>query len=441
MTNPSFPSSFKPKMQHPEQQPQQQSNFPSSFVPKQQKEGKPSFESDENLDREIERNQAVLTSRMLERLFGTPGNIYQSLPEAWKKINPLDALHSKLPTEEKLRGLSEKYSGGYTKPKNSLEEKSGEVAGDIASFSIGSGGKTLLGHAARTIGIPLAGAFAKEGIAKVGGGKNAQEYGKLGTMLLLDLWGLKHGVMEGGAKKFGQNRLNDAKKAIPEGARAHVPGLEKELNALESSLKEGFTGPHTSDALRAIDELRGKITNGTMDASLFPKLRESVNLLIENMKGFSLGGPPARIKQLAVENLNKVKKTIIEEGSKWGKQHAPEFAKNWAEGNEALAVAAKSKELANYISKHAKIKNPILKHIFGLHAYHNPVGAAALTGVKKTLEVGTHFPIALAYRFFKSKVLRDLYQQVLKEAIKSNASGVASGMEKLEKEIKKEKIE
>lgn len=436
MSIPSLPKSFRLK-EVPEQQ-KQLPNFPKSFKSKQQNQ---SFDDENDLDREIERNQAQITSRMLERLFGAFGNAYQMTPEILKKIQPLNPILNKIPTEQKLRKFSEQATQGYTKPQNELEEKVGETAADISSYALGTPGKSILGTTTRLIGIPIAGQLAKEGVEKLGGKEGTQQAAKLGTMFLLDLWGLKHGMGQGGAKKFGETRLQEAEKAIPKGALADATVLNKQIGKLENELKAGLTGPHTSEALRAIEEMKGHIVSNKIEAARFPQLRRDINKLIENMKGFSLSGPPRAIKRASVENLNKVKSAIIQAGNRWGRSQSPEFFKNWREGNEALAVYNRSRGMSEFLSKNTKIKSPTLKVLFGMHSYHHPVAAAATGAAKLVAEKAIKIPTALIYRFTKSKVLRNLYNSILQEAGKANASAVASLTKKLEKEMEKEGIE
>lgn len=430
-----------PKSLRPKTSQQSQSELPKTLRPKEHKpQEKISFDTDEDLEREIERNQAQITSRMLERLFGAFGNAYQMTPEILKKAHPLNFIYKHIPTEEKLREFSEKASGGYTKPKTSFEEKVGETAADAASFALGGGGKTLLGTSARVLGIPIAGQLAKEGIELAGGGEKAQQYSKLGTMMLMDLWGLRKGVGGGGAKKFGQKSLEEAEKAIPKDALADVKVFENKLNSLKKELKSGITGAHTSEAIRVIDEIQGHIRNGQMEAWRFPKIRKDINKIIENMKGFSFGGPPKSIKRAAVNNLNQVKTALIQAGNRWGRGQSPEFFEKWRQGNEALAVYHRSNDIARFVSKATKIKNPVLKILMGVHGYHHPGPTIALQAAKKGVELATRFPTAMVYRFMNSKVLRKLYTDVLKEAAKGNSTAVASGVSKLEKEMEKEKI-
>jgi hypothetical protein len=159
------------------------------------------------------------------------------------------------------------------------------------------------------------------------------------------------------------------------------------------------------------------------------------------MKGFSFSGPPRAVKKASVANLNKVKSAVIQAGNRWGRQNAPEFFKNWREGNEALAVYSQSREIARFIGKHSKIRNPILKVMLGVHQYHHPIMGTALNLGKFAAQKGVEVATPMIFRFAKSKVLRDLYKTVIKEASKGNASATASAITKLEKHMDKEEIQ
>lgn len=416
----------------------QQNNLPPSLKPKSKiPEQTPNFDSDEDLDREIDRNQAMLFSRMLERTLGTPGDVALLLPDKVRE----GGLLKHLPTSAELREKSEKWSQGYTSPKTEFEEKAGETLGDVASFMTGGPGKNIFTTATRMIGIPLAGQFAKEGIEKLGGSEGQKDVARLGTMLLLDLWGARRGVGQGGAYKFGINSLEKAEKAIPKGAMADASVFSKKLNSLKSNLQAGITGPHTNEGIRVIDQILGKISNGKIEASLFPRLRKDINKLIDDMQGFSLSGPSRSVRKATVAHLNDAKSALIQAGNRWGRRNSPEFFKSWREGNEALSVYHKSNQISSLIKKHTDIKSPFLKSLLGIHAYHNPVAAAAVGAAKFGIRKGVQATTALPYRFMKSKTLRNLYTSVIKEASKGNGKAVAALSAKLEHQMKKEGLE
>lgn len=440
MINSSLPPSLKKKEStQPTPQGLPPSLKPKSLQKKAPIDNKP-VETDEDLERDVERNQAMFTSRILERLGGLPGDVYQSVPKGVKKLIPGDVLFKQLPTSQGLRKFSEEKSLGYTKPKNELEERVGEYVGDVASMSVGGGAKTVFGTTARTLGIPLVGQLAKEGIKLSGGSEKFQEIGKAGTMFLLELWRIRKGTGGGGAKKYGETLLEESEKAIPKNAMADVRVFDKSLDKLEKHFRAGITGPHTNESIRSISEIKAHIKNGQMEASKFPRIRKDINKLIDNLSGFSYEGPPIKTKKAAVGNLKLIKSALIQAGNRWGRKNSPDFFKNWREGNEALSVYHRSRDVGNFIGKNTKITNPVLKAALGVHGYHNPVKSVALHAGKKALELGTGAVVGGVYRIFKSKVLRKLYTNTLKEALRGNTANVASSVSKMEKEMEKEGI-
>jgi hypothetical protein len=426
MQAPAFSSQEMPEM----------SQMPKSLRKKEKKETIPTefpFEGENDLEREIERGQAITTSRILERVLGLPGDIAAVLPGAEGRKRP--------PTSGELKDISENLSRGYTKPKTSFEEKGGEFAGDVATMAIQPLGVSKLGTIGRAIGVPLAGLFAKEGTEKITGSKKAGEYAKLGTMLLTDLWGLRKGVGQGGAKEFGFKNLEKARESVKGGPLADVKSLDHGLIKLDANLKKGVTGPHTSEALRVIDEIKGHIKDGKMDASKFYGIRKDINTLIENMQGFQFGGPSKAIRRESVKNLNKVKDEVIKAGTDWGKKYNPEFYKSWTEGNEALSVYYKSRQIANNIGKAAKIKSLPLRIVLGQEAISSPGTAAALGLTKKAVTGTAKATVPGVYRFFQSPVLRNLYSSVLKEAAKGNIQNTSKLIHKMEQQANKEGLE
>lgn len=141
-------------MVKPPEKPQESKSIQPQKSPK-------SFENENDIEREIERNQARLTSRGLETVLGTPGNVLASgMPFGFAGyllgINP----EGILPTSEQLQQFSEKESQGYTKPENEFEKFSDELFSDISAMAVpGSNGYSLM----RNIGIPLAGSLIKKG--------------------------------------------------------------------------------------------------------------------------------------------------------------------------------------------------------------------------------------------------------------------------------------
>lgn len=379
---------------------------------------------DEGLQREIERGQAQVTSRMFERLFGLPGDIIGLVSQV-SGAKPI----FQPPTSEQLQQLSEKATKGYTKPKTEFERRAGEFAGDVASF-IPGGGATPLKMISRIVGVPLIGQIAEETSKALGAKPNAQQYIKYGSMLLSDII-LGRGK---GTKQRGFDLLNEAKADIPVGAKADASKFIKTLDALETELSAGVSGPHKSDALKAIKDIKAQITpNNEIPARLFTQIREDINKIIDSKKGFQIGGEPPKTRKAAVSNLQKVKNEVITTANEWGKKNAPDFAKKWSEANEILAVSEKSKQMADLFSK-LKINNPVAQFLLGIK-YPGLIMTGKVT--QKALEK----VIPPAIKYVQSPAIRKIYNNIMKEAMKGNVQNVARLASKFDKLADKKVIE
>jgi len=77
-------------------------------------------EDDENdIQRDIERNQAQFTSRIGESALGLPGDLTNF-------VGGLFGFDPNMPGSEKFKEYSESLSQGYTKPQNEFEENVGD---------------------------------------------------------------------------------------------------------------------------------------------------------------------------------------------------------------------------------------------------------------------------------------------------------------------------
>src|SRR5947208_10514680 len=107
----SLPISLKPK-QGNQNRNQTQVNEPISLRHKQQEFNV----SEEQLQKDIDRNTARSTSRIGEAVLGAPGDLYSF-------VRGLFGLEQNiLPTSSQLKRLSESATQAYTKPQNEFEE-------------------------------------------------------------------------------------------------------------------------------------------------------------------------------------------------------------------------------------------------------------------------------------------------------------------------------
>ncbi len=389
------------------------------------------FEGENDLDREIERNVAQGTSRMGEAVLGAPGDIL-SMIKGFVGDLPIGGLIGEhLPTSGKLREVSEKATGGYTKPKSEFEEKGGEILQDIASMALpGAGQYSFL----RNIGIPLAGAAAKE---------FAGDSAKMGLMVGLDL--IAH--RQGGAKKFAGNLFNESEKLIPEGAALKSSKFQSSINNLEKTLESGGTAPSTEKALKKVGELQEKMKSGQIEIKELIDFRKKINEIKESLGGYD-PQMPTKIRKKAIANLDKVKDEVISGLNEYGTKTNPKFLELNKAANEAWGAYESSNKVADFIGKTMKnsIKNPGLKTILGLGGGGYGLithGAAAgkLAAVGALPAAAGYEGYKILHQVLKSPTLRKYYGEVLKGAASGNAAQVSRNVKALDQAMDKEKID
>lgn len=381
------------------------------------------FSTPEEDEREYERASAQLTSRGLESVLGAPGDIGNF-------IGSLFGAEFNLPGSQKLREFSEKSTGGYTTPKTEFEEKTGEVISDIASMALPGTNKYSL---VRNIGIPIVGNLVKEGLKYTNSSDKAQGYGKVGTMVVLDLLNRR----AGGSKKYVSDLYQKAEAAIPEGSIVEAKGLENALAKVEKELSKGGTRATTKKALEKVAEIKNEIQNGQIDAKNLAAYRPSINEAIDELGGFQLE-VPKKLTKKAVHNLNLVKKEVINTLSEYGEKANPEFLKYHQASNEAYAAMQKSNVIANFLKDKVPF-SPKSKAVQALFSYApgaaalslaklSPLGAAGALGA-----VGGYQGFKVLHQVVNSPTLRKYYGNVLKEAAAGNSAATTRNLKALDK--------
>ena len=382
------------------------------------------FENENDIERDVDRSQAQITSRAIEGVAGLPGDLINFAAG-------LFGYDPKIPGSDKLKELSEKASQGYTRPQNEFEEKMGDVVKDISLFALP--GAQYYGLA-RNLGIPVVANLAKEGLKQAGVGETKQDAAKIGSMVLLDLLG--HRAHLGTAKEFAGSLFQKADQAIPKGLSISSTNLEKSLNSLENSLKLGGERPSTGDALKKIAEIKNEIKNGKIDLKSLVSYRPSINEWIDKYKGFDINVPPS-VKDKIVKNLNEVKGQVIKAAHEYGEKYNPEYLNLSKSANEAYAAYAQSNKIKNFIEKHAasKLQSTAAKVLLGA-AGSASTGLSALGGL--TGLAGTTTSLG-AYKIFKtilrskSPALRNHYLKIIEGASKGNAGQVIKNAKALDK--------
>jgi len=386
--------------------------------------------SDEQVERDIERSQAMNTSRILEATFGLPGDLINF-------AGGLFGFDIGAPGSQKLQEFSEKATGGYTKPQNQLESNIGETMQDIALFAL-PGAKHY--SIARNIGIPVMANLAKEGLKYSGTGEGKAAAGKLGTMVLLDLLSHRKGL--GTAKEYASSLFQKADDAIPKGLSIKSTNLENSLNRLEKTLKMGGSQPDTVEALTKINEIRGKISeNSKIDLKELVAFRPSINKWVDKFKGFEIGGLTDRLRKSAIHNLNEVKGEIIKAAEEYGAKYNPEYLNLSKSANEAYAAYAQSNKIANFIEKHAtsKLKSTGAKILLGSLIAGGTGGMGAVlgatAGAAATSIGGGGYKLFKTILRSKSPTLRNHYFQIIEGAAKGNAPQVVKNAKALDKQL------
>ena len=380
------------------------------------------FENEGDIDREIERNQAQLTSRGIEAVAGLPGDL----------INfgaSLFGFDPKLAGSQELKQFSEKATGGYTKPKTEFEEAAGETFQDIALMAL-PGAKHY--SFARNIGIPIIGNLTKQGLKYSNADDKSQAYAKMGTMIALDLMSQR----KGGAKEYVKSLFSKADQSIPKGTSIQATGLEKALTDLEKNLQKGGSRPTTKKALEKAAEIKKEIKNGKIDAHSLAAYRPSINEAIEELGGFQLE-VPKKLKPQAIRNLNEVKSKVISTLDKYGEKFNPEYVKNSRAANESYAAMQKSNVIANFLRNQVAFspQNKAIQTLFqvapvagvGALAKLSPAaGGAAVAGY------AGYQGFKVLHQVMNSPVLRKYYLNTLKSAAAGNVPQTVKNLRALD---------
>lgn len=411
-----------PQQENPVEEKKVKAN-PFFELAKKKKEVEFPYENENDLEREIEKNQAIGTSRIAESVLGAPGDIASFFTGLFGEEQKV------LPTSKNLQDLSEKATLGYTKPENESQKVLSELSSDIGSMMIpGSGHYSF----ARNIGVPVVANLVKEGLKYSDSGEEAQAYGKVGTMIALDLISRR----QGGVKKYMDDLFDKAKESIPKGVSVNASTLKDSLNALEGELKKGGSRKSTTNSLEKITELNKDIKNGKIDVSTLAAYRPSINEAIADLGGFS-SSVPIKYRPQAIRNLNNVKDKVIKTLTSYGEKFNPEFLKFHKEANESYAAYSTSNKIAKflqdkvgYIPKSKAVQSLFdyggLTAITGLATMGAPAAAAA------TLAAGGYQGFKILNRVINSPTLAKYYANVLKEAAAGNVTATTKNLKALD---------
>ncbi len=421
------PSSLKlkrPAQPNPEEKP----NLPSSLKLKKpvKQPSQEDFMTDEDFERSIETANARIWNRIGETVLGAPGDIASFFTGLFGDEQQT------IPTSRDIRSAGKKITGEALEPKTGMEEKIDEFVSDVASFSLPGTGQF---KAIRNIGIPIIGGLMKEGLKYGNASEKTQAYGKVGTMVVLDLLSRR----TGGAKKYAGSLFQQAEEALPKGVSFDASKLEKSLDTLEKTMTMGGTRPSTKKSLDKILEIKKEIKNGKIEGKRLAAYRSSINEAIDEIGGFNLE-VPIKQKPAAIRNLNQVKSEVIKTLDEYGGKYNPEYQKLSRDANEAWAAYEKSNKIASFIQKKVPYasKSKSAGLLFSSTPVIGPAAAAILNpagGVGLTAAALGYQSYKVLDRVVRSPVLRKYYINSLKEAAAGNVSQTTKNLKLLDKEL------
>jgi hypothetical protein len=424
----SLPSSLKMKSKV-EDKPE--ISLPSSMKKKEVPESDEKYQTEEETERNIDRAKARSFAQIGETVLGAPGDIANFFLGLFGKEQNI------LPGSSKLKEYAEKGSKGYLKANTDFEKGADEFLSDVTSMSLpGTGPYKFV----KNIGVPIVGTMVKEGLKYNNASEKAQAYGKVGSMVTLDLLSRRFG---GGVKEYAGSLFKKADQSMPKGVSFDASKLSKSLDDLEKTFKMGGSRPTTKKALEKVLEIKNEIKNNKIDGKNLSAYRPSINEAIEEMGGFSID-VPRKLKPQAIHNLNKVKGEVIKTLEDYGKKFNPEYLKNSQNANEAWAAYSKSNKIANFIQKKIGYspKSKAVQALFSLSPYATAgaIGALSLpTAAGAGIALTGYQAFKVLERIRTSKVLSKYYQNVLKEASVGNIALTEKNLKALDENLKDDK--
>ena len=401
----------------------------------------------QDLDPEIERHVARLTSRGLEQIAGAPGNIrdlayavkdivqntkeykkfneFNKEPESFKKIEEaipigktVSDLIGYLPTSKELKKFSEEKSQGYTSPKNDKERIGDEVFEKLVSSALpGQGPRNVW----RNIAAPIVSTLGKEGVKYIGGGEKAQALTDLGLNIAIPL-------MAGNAPQLNRNLWQDVRRNVPN-VNINTNQLLTRARDLQQRIARGLGSRSETQATTTLNRLIEKLERGQISADELMASNISLNEIVGDPELFGRGAP-----------LFAEIRGIIQDGMAQVGQHAPEWYQQWQHANEVHGAIANSNHIANVIRKHSE---PMISEgaraIFHAAAHGTAKTAAALPPI-----YAVYKGVQIFERMAASPVLLQYYTRVLTNALRGNYNAMSENLQKLDdaflKEEKKEKV-
>ena len=220
------------------------------------------------------------------------------------------------------------------------------------------------------------------------------------------------------ASKEASRRYQEAERLLPPGANTSATSLNRNLNAIETSITKGRPYDSLSNAEKfvvdRINKARGLEQNGRVDIDKLAAQKKSLNEDLANLY-FEFGKPGSKtIKNQAKRVTRSLNDAIDEYGAS-----NPEYLKNLRAGDEIYGVLARAEGVNSWI-----------KQTFP----HSPWSRAGLLFAEKT--VG-QLPRML-YKAWESPEIRKLYLSAIAKATAEDSKEFSKIMDQLDKKLAEE---
>lgn len=389
---------------------------------------------EEDLDPEIERHIARLTSRGIEQAVGLPGNLrdlayaakdyYQKNmpkelknapePEVFKKIEEaipvmktVSDLLGYLPTSRQVKRFSEEKSQGYTKPKNEFERVGDEVFEKIVSSSLpGTGQRNVW----KNFAAPVLSSLGKEAVKYIGGGEKSQLLTEFGLSLAIPL-------AAGNAPELNRNLWQNIERTVPNVAVNANQQRQRAQNLVTRLQNEGLGSAGETRVITTLNNFINATANGQMTARQLVGFNRSLN---------EIRGDPTLLKGSRTL-LNEVSSLVKDTGRQF-EQVAPNFYRDWQRANEIHGAIQQSNYVARTVEKLSdRIVSDGARTLFAGALSTGAATASALPPIYAIYKM-----TQVMDRMARSPELLRYYTGVLVNSIQGNTALAAKNLEKLD---------
>jgi hypothetical protein len=404
--------------------------------------------ADEGIFSYVMRNAVSNASRVAEQIAGSYGNIEKfakdSLasspkifggpigwavselmgPERWEKFVKGEG-HQMFPTSEQLKEVSQKATGGYTKPKTKGEKEFHEFSEDVGSTLTGRNAPQLM----RNLVIPAAANVAKKVVKDTGFGDDAANVAKAAVWIPLTL------ANSVNAPAYASNLMNEGRNGVPANVQFNVPRFMQRLQTIENTLLSN--DPRTALARQQVAQLRNNIANGQTSVREGFNMYGGLNAAKRDRGLFALNRNDQNFARRAIDQVRDGLRDEIQHSA----SAYPQALNSWQNGVNAWATIHRSNAITNWVQSvakgpYAKILTGPAAGLFGIGAYGAKM--APMVALPGTAAVASSYKVGQTLmRMWGDPNLRNYYWGAINGAMGENLPTFISNYNKLNKGLEK----